>query len=236
MDDYPALAMHVDGDWLGTGPPHPPRRQPGHRRSRWRAAARRRGRPGPGARRRGRGFKIWRAHPRRRARPGAEEGGDLLRERAERIARIATMEEGKTLHETRIEMQMAAGCAGVRRRGGQAGLRPGAGPPHRHAAHGAEGAGRAGRRLRPVELPDRQPGPQARPPRSAAGCSVILKPAEEAPASALEVLRALLDAGLPAGVAQVVFGVPGRGLPAPAGLAGDPQAVVHRLHRRSAST
>jgi succinate-semialdehyde dehydrogenase/glutarate-semialdehyde dehydrogenase len=42
----------------------------------------------------------------------------------------------------------------------------------------------------------------------AAGCSCILKPPEEAPASALAVLRALLDAGLPSGVAQVVFGVP----------------------------
>src|SRR6185503_11544197 len=42
----------------------------------------------------------------------------------------------------------------------------------------------------------------------AAGCSVILKPAEEAPGSALAVLQALLDAGLPADVAQIVFGVP----------------------------
>jgi succinate-semialdehyde dehydrogenase/glutarate-semialdehyde dehydrogenase len=37
---------------------------------------------------------------------------------------------------------------------------------------------------------------------------VILKPAEEAPASALAVLQSLLDAGLPSDVAQVVFGVP----------------------------
>jgi succinate-semialdehyde dehydrogenase/glutarate-semialdehyde dehydrogenase len=42
----------------------------------------------------------------------------------------------------------------------------------------------------------------------AAGCSVILKPAEESPASALAILQALLDAGLPPNVAQVVFGVP----------------------------
>jgi succinate-semialdehyde dehydrogenase/glutarate-semialdehyde dehydrogenase len=42
----------------------------------------------------------------------------------------------------------------------------------------------------------------------AAGCSVILKPAEEAPASAMAVVQALLDAGLPKGVVQLVFGVP----------------------------
>jgi len=41
-----------------------------------------------------------------------------------------------------------------------------------------------------------------------AGCSVILKPAEEAPASALEVLNCLLDAGLPKEVASCVFGIP----------------------------
>jgi len=42
----------------------------------------------------------------------------------------------------------------------------------------------------------------------AAGCSVILKAAEETPASALGVLQCLLDAGLPPSVAQAVFGVP----------------------------
>jgi succinate-semialdehyde dehydrogenase/glutarate-semialdehyde dehydrogenase len=41
-----------------------------------------------------------------------------------------------------------------------------------------------------------------------AGCSCILKPAEEAPASALNILQALLDSGLPPNVASVVFGVP----------------------------
>jgi succinate-semialdehyde dehydrogenase/glutarate-semialdehyde dehydrogenase len=37
---------------------------------------------------------------------------------------------------------------------------------------------------------------------------VILKPAEETPGSAIEIMRALVDAGLPSGVAQLVFGVP----------------------------
>jgi succinate-semialdehyde dehydrogenase/glutarate-semialdehyde dehydrogenase len=42
----------------------------------------------------------------------------------------------------------------------------------------------------------------------AAGCSVIIKPGEESPATALALARALDDAGLPKGVLQVVFGVP----------------------------
>jgi succinate-semialdehyde dehydrogenase/glutarate-semialdehyde dehydrogenase len=41
-----------------------------------------------------------------------------------------------------------------------------------------------------------------------AGCSIIIKPPEEAPGSALEVLNCLLDAGLPKEVASCVFGVP----------------------------
>ena len=42
----------------------------------------------------------------------------------------------------------------------------------------------------------------------AAGCPVIIKPAEETPNSCLELARALDDAGLPKGVLNVVFGEP----------------------------
>jgi succinate-semialdehyde dehydrogenase/glutarate-semialdehyde dehydrogenase len=42
----------------------------------------------------------------------------------------------------------------------------------------------------------------------AAGCSIIMKPAEETPASGLAVARALVDAGVPAGTLSMVFGVP----------------------------
>lgn len=42
----------------------------------------------------------------------------------------------------------------------------------------------------------------------AAGCTVVIKPAEETPASAVALVRALVDAGLPAGVVNLVFGDP----------------------------
>jgi succinate-semialdehyde dehydrogenase/glutarate-semialdehyde dehydrogenase len=42
----------------------------------------------------------------------------------------------------------------------------------------------------------------------AAGCSCIIKPAEETPNSALAIAEAFAEAGLPDGVLQVVFGVP----------------------------
>ncbi|SAL00063.1 succinate semialdehyde dehydrogenase [Caballeronia pedi] len=43
----------------------------------------------------------------------------------------------------------------------------------------------------------------------AAGCTVVIKPAEETPASTIGIAQALQDAGLPAGTLNVVFGVPG---------------------------
>src|SRR5437868_14051137 len=59
----------------------------------------------------------------------------------------------------------------------------------------------------PWNFPIGNPGRKLGAP-IAAGCSVILKPAEETPASAMAILQALYDAGLPKDVAQAVFGVP----------------------------
>jgi succinate-semialdehyde dehydrogenase/glutarate-semialdehyde dehydrogenase len=42
----------------------------------------------------------------------------------------------------------------------------------------------------------------------AAGCTLVLKPAEETPATAMALVQALMDGGLPAGVLNLVFGEP----------------------------
>lgn len=42
----------------------------------------------------------------------------------------------------------------------------------------------------------------------AAGCSVVIKPPEETPASPAELVRVFADAGVPAGVINLVYGVP----------------------------
>src|ERR1700688_4143616 len=42
----------------------------------------------------------------------------------------------------------------------------------------------------------------------AAGCSIIVKAPEETPASPAELIRAFADAGVPAGVVNLVFGIP----------------------------
>ena len=55
--------------------------------------------------------------------------------------------------------------------------------------------------------------PMSSPTRKVAGvlssgCSIILKASEETPAGAYNLVRAFLDAGLPPGVLQLVYGVP----------------------------
>jgi succinate-semialdehyde dehydrogenase/glutarate-semialdehyde dehydrogenase len=155
-----------------------------------------------------RAFPVWRAlAPLDRGRI-LKRAADLLRERSEALARIATLEEGKTLAEARFEVGLAANTL------------------EWYAEEGRRAYGRvlpqrtAGVRMTVVKEPV---GPVAaftpwnfplgNPARKigaalAAGCPCILKPAEEAPASALGVARALDDAGLPKGVLSIVFGVP----------------------------
>jgi succinate-semialdehyde dehydrogenase / glutarate-semialdehyde dehydrogenase len=154
-----------------------------------------------------RGFRLWRdAAPAQRAAVllGAAR---LLRERQEEIARIATLEEGKTLAESRIEVMMnvtlfefyAGEC---HRLYGRQLVRP----TGMRSTVTCEPVGPVAA-FAPWNFPIGNPGRKLGAP-IAAGCSVIMKAAEEAPASALAVLQCLVDAGLPKEVGQAVFGVP----------------------------
>jgi succinate-semialdehyde dehydrogenase/glutarate-semialdehyde dehydrogenase len=208
MSDYPQLAMHIDGEWIGVG----------SRRTHQVLN------PATGAvlgelpladaadldralEAADRGFKLWRVTPATERCNVLKKAADLIRQRLEHIARIATMEEGKTLHETRIETAVTANWlefAGeeAKRAYGRVLVRP-AGVRHMVMKEPVGPVAAFAPWNFPVGNPGRKLGAAL-----AAGCSCILKPAEEAPNSALEVLRALLDAGLPPGVGQVVFGVP----------------------------
>lgn len=155
-----------------------------------------------------RGFEQWRnTVPAERARV-LKRAADLILERTAQIAAQMTQEEGKPIGEAMDEVTRAA----------------------EYFEWFAESARRIDGRVVPANRPGvlqlvkRQPiGPVAAftpwnfpaitPARKlsaalAAGCSVILKPGEESPSTALALARALDDAGLPKGVLQVVFGVP----------------------------
>lgn len=153
------------------------------------------------------GFALWRkSTPQERA-AVLSGAARLMLERADDMARIATMEQGKPFHEAKIELMMNVGLfnfyAGeCSRLYGRELVRPeGMRSTVRWEPVGPVAA------FAPWNFPLGNPGRKLGAP-VAAGCSVILKCAEETPASALGVLQCLLDAGLPPSVAQAVFGVP----------------------------
>lgn len=152
------------------------------------------------------GFETWKktsAYDRARL---IRDAVAIIRSRKEEIARIMTEEQGKPLAEAMGEVMTSAD----------------------NMEWIAEEATRAyGRLLVPRnaginQVVRREPiGPVAAfcpwnfpaltPMRKiggalAAGCSIILKPSEETPFTALEIVRAFIDAGLPANVLNLVYG------------------------------
>jgi len=154
-----------------------------------------------------RGFRRWRnstPHERAAVLQGAAR---LMLERQDELARVAVLEQGKTLAEAKVEVLMNVGLfnfyAGeVFRLYGRTLVRPAG----QRSTVSKEPVGPVAA-FAPWNFPIGNPGRKLGAP-IAAGCSVILKAAEETPASALGVLQCLLDAGLPGEVAQAVFGVP----------------------------
>ena len=136
------------------------------------------------------------------------KAANLLRERADAIAPLMTQEQGKPLPEAKMETLAAADVIDwfaeeARRTYGRV-------VPAR-----AEGV---------YQLVIKEPvGPVAAftpwnfpinqvvrklSAALAAGCSIIVKAPEETPASPAELIRAFADAGVPAGVVNLVYGVP----------------------------
>ena len=154
------------------------------------------------------GFKTWRNISSYERSKVMRKAADLIRERAEKIATLMTMEQGKVLAESRLETMVAADII--------------------------EWFAEEGRRTYGRMIPARLPGvyqmvikepvgvvaaftPWNFPINQvvkklaaaiAAGCSIIVKAPEETPASPAELIRAFADAGVPAGVVNLVYGVP----------------------------
>jgi succinate-semialdehyde dehydrogenase/glutarate-semialdehyde dehydrogenase len=155
-----------------------------------------------------RGFARWRAtSPYDRA-IILRKAAQLIRERIEGIARTMTLEQGKPLVESRLELQSSADviewtAEEGRRAYGR--VVPGRSPSIRQTVL-REPVG-------PVAAFTPWNFPAITPARKlagalGAGCSIIIKPSEETPATALALVDALLDAGLPPDVVNVVFGDP----------------------------
>ncbi|MDH4989410.1 aldehyde dehydrogenase family protein [Aquamicrobium lusatiense] len=130
----------------------------------------------------------------------------LLRGRAETIAAMVTMEQGKPLAEARSEVLRSADLIEWNADAAVAlmedeGLRAEGGSSIALVPVGTVAA------FTPWNVPVLSPARKVSM-ALAAGCACILKPAEETPASAVELVRAFVDAGVPAGVLGLVFGDP----------------------------
>ncbi|MGB8276748.1 MAG: NAD-dependent succinate-semialdehyde dehydrogenase [Methylovirgula sp.] len=154
------------------------------------------------------GFAAWRHVSALERSKILRRAADLLRERVEKIAPLMTLEQGKPLIESRLEILASADTLDWF----------------------AEEARRAYGRVVParseavLNLVIKEPvGPVAAftpwnfpvtqiarklAAALAAGCSIIVKAPEETPASPAELIRAVVDAGVPAGAANLVYGVP----------------------------
>lgn len=154
------------------------------------------------------GLAVWRntsAYDRSKV---MRKAADLVRERYDHIAKVMTQEQGKPYPESRAEV---IGTAEI-----------------------IEWFAEEGRRAYGRIVPGRQKGvrqlvmqepvgvvaaftpwnfPTLTPVRKiaaslAAGCSIVIKAAEETPGACVELVKCFADAGLPAGVINLVFGRP----------------------------
>lgn len=154
------------------------------------------------------GFNTWKATPPFERSKVMRRAAELLRERVNQIAEIMTTEQGKPLAQARIETLAAADTIDwfaeeARRTYGQI-------IPSRQAnvqqlavkvPVGPVAA------FTPWNFPINQVVRKLSA-ALAAGCSIIVKAPEDTPAAPAELIRAYADAGVPAGVVNLVYGVP----------------------------
>jgi succinate-semialdehyde dehydrogenase/glutarate-semialdehyde dehydrogenase len=153
-------------------------------------------------------FNSWRAVSAYDRAKIIRKAASLIRDRRDHIAQILTSEQGKLFQEAQAEVDAAADIV--------------------------EWSAEEGRRIYGRVIPSRAEEitqlmvqdpigpvaaftpwnfPASTPARKisgalAAGCSIIIKASEETPATCIEIVKAFMDAGLPSGVLNLVFGVP----------------------------
>ncbi len=151
-------------------------------------------------------YRHWRLTPAPRRGEILFRAAEILVERKEDYARDMTREMGKVLDETRGDVQEAIDMtylmAGEGRR--QFGHVAPSELPNKFAMAERVPVGVAGL-ITPWNFPMAIPSWKAMP-ALVCGNTVVLKPAEDTPLSSYHLAKALEEAGLPAGVLNVVFG------------------------------
>ncbi|MEU6372800.1 NAD-dependent succinate-semialdehyde dehydrogenase [Streptomyces sp. NPDC046909] len=153
------------------------------------------------------GFRVWRATPIARRTAILHTAADLIAERAPEIGRVMTLEQGKPLAESTGEARRTAEtlrwhAEDARRAYGRIiPTAPGTVLTVRREPIGPVAA------FVPWNFPVGGPNRKISSALSA-GCSIIIKGSEETPATAAALVKCYEDAGLPAGVLNLVFGEP----------------------------
>jgi succinate-semialdehyde dehydrogenase/glutarate-semialdehyde dehydrogenase len=153
------------------------------------------------------GFKVWRStSPAKRAEIILKAVA-IMRQRVEEMAVVMTLEQGKPIGQSRLEVQRATDIIewdaneGRRTYGRIIPAEPGMRHTVLRQPIGPVAAFSPWNF--PVSSPSRKVGGAL-----SAGCSIILKASEETPGGAFQLARAFMDAGLPPGVLNLVFGDP----------------------------
>jgi succinate-semialdehyde dehydrogenase/glutarate-semialdehyde dehydrogenase len=149
-------------------------------------------------------FEAWaRTRPARRA-DLLSRAAAILSSRIPQVAQRMAREQGKPLHEAERELERARETFRWSATHAEALCGPAEIDEHRALRYQPVGVVAAFTPWNyPAVLTARKLAPAL-----AAGCTVILKAAEEAPAAAAAIIEALHDAGVPPGVIALVFGEP----------------------------
>jgi succinate-semialdehyde dehydrogenase/glutarate-semialdehyde dehydrogenase len=209
MNDYPTIQLYIDGHWrAGAAARSLPVHNPATGTVMGQVACAETSDLEEVAAAAERGFAVWKRISAFERYKTMRKAAQLLRERVEHVARLMTLEQGKPLAEARMEILAGADTIDW------------------FAEEGRRAYGRVipARQHDVYQLVVKEPvGPVAAftpwnfpinqivrklSSALAAGCSIIVKAPEETPASPAELIRAFIDAGVPAGVVNLVYGDP----------------------------
>ena len=205
MNDYPDIQLHIDGQWRAGGSGRSlPVRNPATGEVMAQLACADLDDIAQAADSAERGFAVWSRTSAFERYKTMRKAAQLLRERADHVARLMTMEQGKPLAEARMEVMAGADTIDW------------------FAEEGRRAYGRVipARQQDVYQLVVKEPvGPVAAftpwnfpinqivrklAAALAAGCSIVVKAPEETPASPAALITAFIDAGVPAGVVNLI--------------------------------
>jgi succinate-semialdehyde dehydrogenase/glutarate-semialdehyde dehydrogenase len=209
MSNYPHVQLYIDGQWReGADARKLPVRNPATGEVMGELACAETSDLEEVAQAAHRGFDVWRKISAFDRYKMMRKAAQLLRDRVEAVAQLMTLEQGKPLAEARMEVMAGADTIDW------------------FAEEGRRAYGRVipARQMDVYQLVIKEPvGPVAAftpwnfpinqivrklAAALASGCSIIVKAPEETPASPAELIRVFIDAGVPAGVVNLVYGDP----------------------------